>query len=90
MKRPSNFSLSAITAMGLALMASYAVAQQRTLKERLVGSWMLVSNDNVAPEGAQPAQRNIDPLLQCTLPWGSKPVILKTSNLVCNASTSAQ
>jgi hypothetical protein len=37
--------------LGLALLPSYAVAQQQTLREQLIGSWTLVSNDNVAPDG---------------------------------------
>jgi len=48
-------SLSAIMALGLALPASSASAQQKTLKDQLVGSWTLVSLDNVKDGKKQPA-----------------------------------
>ena len=39
-------------AMGIVLVGD-APAQQKTLKEQLVGTWTLVSNNNVAPDGAR-------------------------------------
>ena len=39
-------------AMGIVL-AGDAFAQQKTLKEQLVGTWTLVSNNNVAPDGTK-------------------------------------
>src|SRR3974377_172591 len=36
---------------GFILSAGNALAQQKTLKEQLVGTWILVSNDNIAPNG---------------------------------------
>ena len=39
-------TLSAITALGLALLPTGVVAQQGTLKQQLVGAWTLVSCDN--------------------------------------------
>jgi hypothetical protein len=39
-------------AMGIVLMGD-ALAQQKTLKEQLVGTWTLVSNDVVAPDGTR-------------------------------------
>jgi hypothetical protein len=53
MNRRSIFTLSAITALGLAVLPTGAFAQQKTLKEQLVGTWTLVSNDNVAPDGTK-------------------------------------
>ena len=53
MNRRDILSLSAITTLGLALLPGSALAQQKTLKEQLVGSWTLVSNDNVAPDGTK-------------------------------------
>jgi Lipocalin-like domain len=53
MNRRSIFSLSAITALGLALLPTGASSQQKTLKEQLVGTWTLVSNNNVAPDGTK-------------------------------------
>ena len=46
-------SLSAIASLGLALLSGSAVSQQKSLKEQLVGTWTIVSNDNVAPDGAK-------------------------------------
>jgi hypothetical protein len=39
-------------AMGIVLVGD-ALAQQKTLKEQLVGTWTLVSNYNVAPDGTR-------------------------------------
>jgi hypothetical protein len=50
MNRRSIFPLSAITALGQALLPASAVAQQKTLKEQLVGAWMLVSYQPTASE----------------------------------------
>jgi hypothetical protein len=44
-------SLSAILALGLALLPSDAVSQQKSLKEQIVGSWTYASADTVAPDG---------------------------------------
>jgi len=43
MNRRSIISISAMTALGLALLPGSAVAQQGTLKQQLVGTWTLVS-----------------------------------------------
>jgi Lipocalin-like domain len=53
MNRHSIFSVSAMTAVGLALLLGHAIAQQKSLKDQLVGTWALVSNDNVAPDGTK-------------------------------------
>jgi hypothetical protein len=45
--------LSAITALGLALLPGNAVSQQKSLKEQIVGSWTYVSADTVAPDGSR-------------------------------------
>jgi hypothetical protein len=42
-----------MTAVAVALLPSLALAQQKSLKEQLVGSWTLVSNDNVGPDGSK-------------------------------------
>ena len=49
MNRYHILSLSLITALGLALLPSSTVAQQKSLKEQIVGSWTYVSADTVAP-----------------------------------------
>jgi Lipocalin-like domain len=46
-------TFSVITAVGVALLPGSLLAQQRSLKEQLVGTWTIVSNDNVAPDGAK-------------------------------------
>ena len=53
----SKHSIVAMTtlivfAVGIVL-AGDAPAQQKTLREQLVGTWMLVANDNVAPDGTK-------------------------------------
>jgi len=53
MNRRNILSLSAMTAFGLALLPGSAVAQQKTLKDQLVGAWTLVSNQTTAPDGTK-------------------------------------
>jgi len=45
------FSMSTIAALALAVMPTGAVAQQKSLKEQLVGAWTLVSSDATSPNG---------------------------------------
>jgi hypothetical protein len=51
MNRRHTFSLSVITALGLAMLASSAVAQQKSLQQQLVGTWNLVSVDQTDSQG---------------------------------------
>jgi len=51
MDRRSVLSLSAITALGLALLPTSAVSQQKSLKDQLVGTWTLASWERVLPNG---------------------------------------
>jgi len=53
MNRRHILSLSVIMALGLALSPGSALSQQKSLKEQLTGTWTLVSNDNVAPDGTK-------------------------------------
>jgi hypothetical protein len=53
MNRRSIVALSAITALWLASTPGDAVAQRKTLKEQLVGTWSLVLCENVALDGAK-------------------------------------
>src|SRR5215470_1117104 len=55
MNRCNLVSLSAVavTAMGLSLSSSNALAQQKSLKEQLVGVWTLVSCDSTSANGAR-------------------------------------
>ena len=51
--RRGILQLSPMTAVGLALLSGSAVSQQTSLKQELVGTWTLVSNDNVAADGTK-------------------------------------
>jgi hypothetical protein len=53
MSRHHILGLSVITALTLALLPGSALAQQKPLKEQLVGTWTIVSNDNVATDGSK-------------------------------------
>ncbi len=59
MNRRQIFSLSVITATGLSLLPTGAVAQQKSLKDQLVGAWAIVSSTTKLPDGS--------------LAWGSNP-----------------
>jgi hypothetical protein len=51
MNRRHILSLSVSTALGLALISGAAFAQQKTLKEQLVGSWLPVSVSSTDKDG---------------------------------------
>ena len=53
MNRCTILNLCAVTTLSLALLPNSAASQQRSLKEQLVGSWTIVSNDNVTPDGTK-------------------------------------
>ena len=53
MNRRNIFSLSLITALGLALLPATSDAQQKSLKEQVVGTWVSVSNINTAANGTK-------------------------------------
>jgi hypothetical protein len=53
MNRHHIFTLSVVSILGLALLAGNAGGQQKSLKEHLVGTWTLMSNDNVSPDGTK-------------------------------------
>jgi len=53
MNRRSVLSLSTITALGFALLPGNAAAQQKTLKEQLIGSWILISYDITPQNGTK-------------------------------------
>jgi len=53
MNRRSIFTLSAITVLGLASVPGSAVAQQKSLKDQLVGTWTLVSSETTAKSGVK-------------------------------------
>jgi hypothetical protein len=51
MKSRNLIGLSAATAFGLTLISSSAIAQQKSLKDQLVGTWMLSSWEQTYPDG---------------------------------------
>jgi hypothetical protein len=53
MNRAFTLCLSAIAAVGLALLPGSALTQQQSLKQQLIGAWTLVSNDNTLPDGTK-------------------------------------
>jgi len=53
MNRRSIFTLGTMAALGLALLQSDLNAQQRSLKEQLVGTWTIVSWEDIAPNGTK-------------------------------------
>ena len=53
MNRRDVLSLSATTALGLALLPSSATGQQKSLKEQLVGSWAFVSAADTNKDGTK-------------------------------------
>src|SRR5262245_8214977 len=52
MKRSSFFIVSTIATFALTAMPTGAVAQQKSLKEQLVGTWMLVQSTGKRPDGS--------------------------------------
>ncbi len=46
-------TLSAVTALGLVLLPSGAISQQRSLKDQLVGTWTIISFETTPPNGTK-------------------------------------
>jgi len=53
MNRRSILSLSTMTALGLALLPTSSIAQQKSLKDQLVGIWTALSAETTGPNGAK-------------------------------------
>jgi hypothetical protein len=53
MDRRNILGLSVITAVGLTLLPGSALAQQKSLKEQLVGTWTVVSWDQATKDGSK-------------------------------------
>jgi hypothetical protein len=53
MNRRSIITISAGAVLGLATLPCSAVAQQKSLKEQLIGTWTLVSNVQTRPDGSK-------------------------------------
>ena len=52
MNRRYIISLSALTALGLALLPSNAISQEKSLKDQLVGTWIYVSSTGKRDDGS--------------------------------------
>jgi hypothetical protein len=52
---------TALVCLTVGLPASESIAQQRSLKEQLVGTWTLVSSDQVLPDGSKSKQFGSNP-----------------------------
>jgi Lipocalin-like domain len=63
MNRHATLAITATALLCLAvgLSASASFAQQKSLKEQLVGTWMLVSSDQVRPDGSKLSQFGANP-----------------------------
>jgi hypothetical protein len=63
MNRRATLTMATTSLMFLAvgLSASASLAQQRSLKEKLIGTWTLVSSDQVRPDGSKVQQFGADP-----------------------------
>ena len=53
MNRLSAFMVPATALLGVTLLAGQAFAQQKTLKEQIVGTWLAVSNVAMRPDGVK-------------------------------------
>jgi hypothetical protein len=53
MSRANLLSISAATALALVLGPGIGIAQKKTLKEQLVGAWLVASADNIRPDGSR-------------------------------------
>jgi hypothetical protein len=61
MNRRSILGIAAMTALGLSVLPGSVVAQQKTLKEQLIGTWRLVSSDQVRLDGSKLKQFGDNP-----------------------------
>jgi hypothetical protein len=53
MNRPIALALVTTTLLGSVLWAGSASAQQKSLKDQIVGAWILASTENTAPDGSK-------------------------------------
>jgi hypothetical protein len=61
MNRRNILSLSAITALGLSLLPGNALAQTKSLKEQLVGTWIVVSWEQINKDGTKSQRFGANP-----------------------------
>ena len=53
MNRRIIVGISAVTTFGLVFLAGLAAAQKKSLKEQLVGPWLVATADNIRPDGSR-------------------------------------
>jgi len=61
MNRRATLAMTTALSLAIGLSASDALAQQKPLKEQLVGTWTLVSSDQVRPDGSKLRQLGANP-----------------------------
>src|ERR1700680_1960308 len=61
MNRRATLAMTTALCLAVGLSASDSFAQQKSLKEQLVGTWMLVSSDQVRPDGGKLKQFGTNP-----------------------------
>jgi hypothetical protein len=61
MNRRATLAMTTALCLAVGLSASDALAQQKSLKEQLVGTWTLVSSDQVRPDGSKLKQFGANP-----------------------------
>jgi hypothetical protein len=61
MNRPSILGIAVMTALGLSVLSGSVAAQQKSLKEQLIGTWRLVSSDQVRLDGSKLKQFGNNP-----------------------------
>ena len=61
MNRRSILGIAAMTGLGLSVLSGSVVAQQKSLKEQLIGTWRLVSSDQVRLDGSRLKQFGNNP-----------------------------
>jgi hypothetical protein len=53
MRQYCVLGICAVAMCGLVSMPTSAISQQKSLKDQLIGTWIIVSNDSVAPDGSK-------------------------------------
>src|SRR6202049_850609 len=61
MNRRATLAMTTALCLAVGLSASDSLAQQKSLKEQLVGTWTLVSSDQVRPDGSTLKQFGANP-----------------------------
>jgi hypothetical protein len=61
MNRRATLAMTTLMCLAVGLSARTTLAQQQSVKERLVGTWTLVSSDQVLPDGSKLKQFGANP-----------------------------